>query len=155
MKRLVALVGGFFALALLLATPAAAHATVVASTPGDGTRLAAAPKSVTIRFDEPVGLGSAGYLHVTDQTGRRVDARAAYHPGGDGTQVRDDLKPGLGDGTYTASFRIVSADSHPVAGTVRFVVGDGPLVRGSVSATSSADPGISQLFGTARWCAAV
>ena len=151
MKRLVALVGGFFALALLLATPAAAHATVVASTPGDGTRLAAAPKSVTIRFDEPVGLGSAGYLHVTDQTGRRVDARAAYHPGGDGTQVRDDLKPGLGDGTYTASFRIVSADSHPVAGTVRFVVGDGPLVRGSVSATSSADPGISQLFALSRW----
>jgi copper transport protein len=151
MRRLLALVGALFALAFLLAAPAVAHASVVASTPGDGTRLQAVPKSVTIRFDEPVGLGSVGYLHVTDQTGRRVDARAAYHPGGDGTQVRDDLKARLGDGTYTASFRVVSADAHPVAGTVRFVVGDGPLVRGSVSATSSADPGISQLFALARW----
>jgi len=150
-KRLLLLVGGLLGLGLLLASPASAHASVVGSDPADGSRLSAAPRTVTIRFDEPVGLGSVGYLHVTDQTGRRVDARAAYHPGGDGTRVTDQLKSGLGDGTYTASFRIVSADSHPVAGTVRFVVGDGPLVRGSVSATTAADPGVTQLFALSRW----
>jgi len=154
-RRLLLQVGGLLtgllSLGLLLAAPASAHASVVGSDPGDGTRLASVPRTVTIRFSEPVTLGSVGYLHVTDQTGRRVDARAAYHPGGDGTRVSDQLRSGLGDGTYTASFRVVSADSHPVAGTVRFVVGDGPLVRGSVSATSSADPGVSQLFALARW----
>jgi copper transport protein len=151
MKRLVALVGVLFGLALLLAGPASAHATVVTSTPADGSRLKAAPKSVTVVFDESVGIGRVGYLHVTDQNGKRVDARAAYHPGGDGSKVSDDLRAGLPDGTYTASFRIVSADSHPVAGTIRFVVGNGPLVRGSVSATSSSDPGVTELFGIARW----
>jgi copper transport protein len=151
MKRLLALVGALFGLALLLAVPASAHATVVTSTPADGSRLKAAPKSVTVVFDESVGLGRVGYLHVTDQNGRRVDARAAFHPGGDGSKVTDDLKAGLADGTYTASFRVVSADSHPVAGTIRFVVGNGPLVRGSVSATSSSDPGVTELFAVSRW----
>src|SRR4051795_9629659 len=151
MKRLAVLLGALFGLALLLAAPAAAHASVVGSDPADGSRLQAAPKQVTIRFSESVGLGRVGYLHVTDQTGKRVDARAAFHPGGDATKVADQLKVGLGDGTYTASFRVVSEDSHPVAGTVRFVVGNGPLVRGSVSATSSADPGVTQLFALSRW----
>src|SRR4051794_8275828 len=151
MKRLAVLLGALFGLALLLATPASAHASVVGSDPADGSRLQAAPKQVAISFSESVGLGRVGYLHVTDQTGKRVDARAAFHPGGDGTKVADQLKVGLGDGTYTASFRVVSEDSHPVAGTVRFVVGNGPLVRGSVSGTSTADPGVTQLFALCRW----
>jgi len=43
---------------LLLATPASAHAVVVSSDPADGARLNSAPASVSIRFDEPVGLES-------------------------------------------------------------------------------------------------
>ncbi len=151
MRRLLALVAGLLGLGLLLAGPASAHASVVASDPADGSRLNAAPHQVTVTFSESVGLGGVGYLHVTDQSGRRVDAGAAFHPGGHAGKVADTLKTGLGDGTYTASFRVVSADSHPVAGTIRFVVGNGPLVRGSVSATTSAAPGISQLFAVSRW----
>ncbi len=82
--------------------------------------------------------------------GRRVDARAAYHPGGVGAKVSDDLRSGLRDGTYTASFRVVSADSHPVAGTIRFVVGNGALVHGSVG-SSAADPTTSAAFDVVRW----
>src|SRR3954467_7555804 len=120
MKRLAVLLGAPFGLALPLATPASAPAPVGGSHPADGSRLQAAPKQVTISFSESVGLGRVGYLHVTDQNGKRVDARAAFHPGGNATKVADQLKAGLGDGTYTASFRVVSDDSHPVAGTVRF-----------------------------------
>ena len=83
MKRLALLLLGLLGAALLLAAPAEAHATVVTSTPADGTRLATAPASVTIVFDESVGLGGIGYLHVTDGTGKRVDAGPATHPNGD------------------------------------------------------------------------
>lgn len=141
---------GLLGVGLLLAGPAAAHATVVTSDPADGSRLVAAPRTVTITFDESVGIGGIGYLHVTDQGGKRVDARAAYHPGGDGTKVADDLVSGLGDGTYTASFRVVSADSHPVAGTIRFVVGNGALVTGSVS-SGATDGAVSAAFDVTRW----
>lgn len=153
-RRLLALLvplAGLLGIALLLAGPASAHASVVTSNPVDGSRLKTAPKTVTITFDENVGIGGIGYLHVTDQNGKRVDARAAYHPGGDGTKVADDLASGLGDGTYTASFRVISADSHPVAGTIRFVVGNGALVTGSVGSGATVNGAVSAAFDVSRW----
>jgi copper transport protein len=106
---------------------------------------------VTLTFGESVGISGIGYLHVTDQAGNRVDARAAYHPGGDGTKVADDLQTGLGDGTYTASWRVISADSHPVAGSIAFVVGNGPLVRGTTSQSGTVSPATGDVFDVARW----
>jgi copper transport protein len=148
---LAAVLFGVLGAGLLLAGPASAHASVLKSDPADGTRLRAAPHTVTITFDESVGLGSVGYLHVTDQNGRRVDARAAYHPGGQGNVVADDLTSGLADGTYTESFRVVSADSHPVTGTVRFVVGLGALVRGGGPAGPTVNSATSKAFDVSRW----
>jgi copper transport protein len=134
----------------VLAGSASAHATLVASDPADGARLKTAPKTVTITFDEQVGLGSLGYLHVTNQSGQRVDARAAYHPGNNGTKIADDLKSTLPDGTYTESYRVISADSHPVAGVVRFVVGNGALSLTSVD-VSATNKATSVIFDVVRW----
>jgi copper transport protein len=150
-KRLCALLVALLGLGLLLATSASAHTSVLSSDPADGARLTAAPRSVTLVFNEDVGLGGVGYLHVTDQAGTRVDARAAAHPGGDGTRVTVTLRAGLGDGTYTASFRVVSADSHPVTGTIRFVVGGGPVARGTASAGPTTNGDTSFLFSISRW----
>ena len=147
---MLALLAGLATTGLAFAGPASAHATVVTSTPADGSRLAKAPTTVTVVFDESVGIGGVGYLHVTDQTGKRVDAGNAFHPGGDGTKVSDRLKPALGSGTYTASFRIVSADSHPVAGTIRFVVGNGAIAHGSIAA-GAASTSASTAIDVARW----
>jgi copper transport protein len=152
-RRLLALgllLGTLLGTGLVLAGSAAAHATLVTSDPVDGSRLKNVPSLVTITFDEPVGLGSIGYLHVTDQNGRRVDTGATTHPGGDGTKIAQQLKSGLGDGTYIESFRVVSADSHPVAGSVRFVVGNGSLAA-TVVDTSTVDGATSLLFDIARW----
>lgn len=152
MRRLVLLLGALCSIGFLFATPAVAHATLVASDPPDGARLPAAPQTVTLTFDENVGLADIGFLHVTDQAGRRVDAGSAYHPDGDGRRVADHLRHGLGDGSYTASFRVISADSHPVAGSIAFVVGNGPLARGGTTPTSSAvDPVTGDFFDVARW----
>lgn len=136
---------------LATAPAASAHAVVVGSDPTDGARLAKAPASVTVRFDENVGL-SLGYLRVVDTAGRRVDASAATHPSGDGSAVSVTLKQGLGDGTYLASFRVTSADSHPVAGSIRFVVGNGPLgLSSGPSGTTSVDRAVSVGLAVGHW----
>jgi copper transport protein len=135
---------------LVVASPASAHATLVTSDPLDGARLHAVPAAVTLTFDESVGLGSLGYLTVTDEAGRRVDTGGEQHPGGNGAKVSTRLLAGLGDGTYTESYRVVSADGHPITGVVRFVVGDGALVV-SGGTNAATDGGTSAMFAVARW----
>ncbi|MGX7678258.1 copper resistance CopC/CopD family protein [Jatrophihabitans sp. DSM 45814] len=140
-----------FALLLALAPQASAHAVVVGSTPADGSRLATAPSSVTIQFDEAVGL-NLGYLRVVDTAGRRVDTGTATHPGGDGSKVTVGLKSGLGDGSFLASYRVVSADSHPIAGSIRFVVGNGPLgLGGGPSGSTPVSATVATSLAVAHW----
>ena len=138
-------------LSLLLAAPASAHTVLVGSDPADGSRLAQSPAAVTLRFNEQVGL-DLGYLRVVDSTGQRVDNGPPSHPGGVGSSVSVPLRSGLGDGSYLASYRVISADSHPVAGTVRYVVGDGPLdVGGGGSGSAPVDRAVSTGLATSHW----
>ena len=116
--------------AAVLAPDAAAHATVASSDPSDGARLAQAPSRVTVTFDEAVGL-DLGYLRVVNGDGTDVGASPAEHPGGQGQVIALELKSGLGEGSYIASWRVISADSHPVEGSIRFVVGNGALAAAS------------------------
>jgi copper transport protein len=150
-RRIVALlllVAGLFGVILATAPSALAHATLVVSDPVDGSRLKAAPSAVSVTFDEAVTVNSAGYLRVVDQVGRRVDTGRVAHP--NGAQVSVTLKSGLGDGTYTASYRIVSDDGHPVAGSIRFVVGNGALAAATGS-LSTVDGATSVAFDVVRW----
>ncbi|HEY2985614.1 MAG TPA: copper resistance protein CopC [Jatrophihabitantaceae bacterium] len=151
MRRIVALfllVAGLFGVTLATAPSALAHATLVASDPVDGSRLKTAPSAVSVTFDEAVTVNSAGYLRVVDQVGRRVDTGRVAHP--NGAKVSVPLKSGLGDGTYTASYRIVSDDGHPVAGSIRFVVGNGALAAATGS-LSTVDGATSVAFDVVRW----
>jgi len=138
-------------LALLPAGPASAHTVLVGSDPADGSRLTSSPASVTLRFNEQVGL-ELGYLRVVDSSGRRVDSGPASHPGGDGSKVSVALQAGLGDSSYLASYRVISADSHPVAGSIRYVVGDGALEAGSgASGSAPVDRAVSTGLATSHW----
>jgi copper transport protein len=130
------------------ARPASAHATVVTTTPTDGARLAAAPAQVTIEFDEHVSLG-AGYARVLDGNGNRVDTGgAAVH----GDVLTVPLRTGLPDAGYVATWRVVSADSHPVSGAFSFVVGAGqPVTAAAVGGGNAIDPGVAVLLPLARW----
>jgi copper transport protein len=150
---LLLLLATLIGLGVLGAGSASAHATVAGSTPVDGSRLTAAPTSVEIDFDQAVSIGSnVGYLHVIDESGKRVDTGTTVHPGGDASKISVNLASGLGDGTYTASFRIISADSHPVAGAIRFVVGNGTLSSTFVT-PSAVDGATGTVFDVVRWTA--
>lgn len=109
----------------ILGTPAvaSAHATLIAADPPDGARLDESPAKVQLTFSEHVSA-SLGGVRVVDSSGRRVDRGAVSV---DGPVVGVDLATHLPDGTYVISYRIVSADGHPVRGATVFGVGSGAV----------------------------
>jgi copper transport protein len=117
---------------LVLPASAHGHAELLSSTPERGERLERAPRAVAFRFNEPVEA-SFGAVRVFDGEGRRVDEDALRRPGGRADAVAVGLPAHLGPGTYTATYRVVSADGHPVSGGVVFVVGDGRPAAVTVS----------------------
>ncbi|MFC5729619.1 MULTISPECIES: copper resistance protein CopC [Nocardioides] len=102
----------------LTAAPASAHATLVSSDPTEGAVLAESPSEVTFTFDEPVRLVPDA-LQAFDADGDPV----AIEPSGSGAIVTGDLPDGLDEGTYVVAWRVVSADGHPIAGSLTFHVG--------------------------------
>lgn len=138
--------------ALLAPSSALGHATLEASSPERGQRLEAAPQEVRLRFDEPVEA-SFGALRVFDERGREVQQGEPFRPGGRSTQVAVKLRPGLGRGGFTATYRVVSADSHPVSGGFVFTVGDAGAPARTVDELlqgSDAGPETATAFAVAR-----
>jgi copper transport protein len=125
-RRIAALAAAIIAAAAIAtaAAPAAlaamSHATLVSTCPLYGAVLARQPARVIVSFDQPVGV-SAGSLEVFTPGGQRADTGGVTHNGPDAIAVA--LIPGLGNGTYTAAWHVVSADSHPVQGAFTFSVG--------------------------------
>jgi copper transport protein len=109
------------ALALLPAS-AGAHALLKTTTPERGARLETAPERVTLRFSEPVEA-EFGAVRVFDSEGREVQQGGTIARG---SEVAVRLRDGLGEDGYTVTYRVISADSHPVSGGFVFVVGDAP-----------------------------
>jgi copper transport protein len=109
--------------ALAIAAPAAsAHATLEGTTPARGAAVKAEPKQVVFRFNEPVE-GNFGAVRVFDARGKRVDDGHVAHPNGAGAKIAVGLRSGLGKGAYTATYRVISADGHPVSGGLVFDIG--------------------------------
>jgi copper transport protein len=140
------------AVLVLLPGSAMAHAELVSTSPERGARLDRSPEHVAFRFNEPVEA-SFGAVRVFDARGERVDTGELERPGGDEEAVSTRLDD-LPDGTYTATYRVVSADSHPVAGGFVFTVGEGgPAASASVAdliEEGAAGPVTSVALGTVR-----
>ncbi len=122
LNRLALALAATLAAALLLAPSALAHATLEGTSPPRGATAKQQPSAVVFRFSEPVE-GNFGAVRVYDVEGERADAGDAFHPGGEGEKLGVHLKPGLPDGSYTATYRVVSADGHIVSGGYVFSIG--------------------------------
>jgi copper transport protein len=137
----------------LAAAPAAlAHATLESTSPADGAIVSAAPATVTATFDEAVGV-SADSLRVFAPDGQRADNGQTTH-GRVPQQITVGLLPSVRHGTYTVSWHVISADSHPVQGAFTFSVG---APSSTVVTPASFGPPASKLvgivFGVVRWVA--
>lgn len=100
-----------------LALPAHAHASLIGTDPAEGAVVAASPTAVTFRFNEPVTLPDRA-VQVFDAAGAPVPADAAAAD----AVVTVSLPGGL-SGTYVVAWRVISADGHPIAGSLSFSVG--------------------------------
>lgn len=110
-------------LVLLPVQSASAHAYVLGTSPADGVETQRLPATVRVTFDEPVTLpGTTGDATVLDAAGDRVDTGEPRLTA-DRTVLVIGLRPGLPHGTYIASWSVVSADTHPVGGSIQFGYG--------------------------------
>jgi copper transport protein len=125
-RRTPAVALGLFALAasvVLAFAPAAwAHAQLLGTSPTSGSTVQALPKEVIFEFDQDVG-GTFGAVRVYNSQGGEVDDLEVTHPDGNERWMGVGLKPGLPDGTYTATYRVISADTHIVYGGLVFDLG--------------------------------
>lgn len=140
---------------VLLAPGASAHAALESVSPADGATLTKAPTQVVLTFGEDIAtIGSV--VKVTGPQGSAVSGAVVVK----GPKVTQALSADLVSGAYTVTFRVVSADGHPVSGTTRFtldlpvptttappVVTASPSPTGPV-ATAAPSPGSTNVAGT-------
>jgi methionine-rich copper-binding protein CopC len=107
-------------LALLNPRDAAAHASLVRSSPSSGAVLTQAPSEIRLSFNEAIE-GRFSSVTVSRSDGQKVQAgRASVDP-----QKRSELVvslPALRPGKYQVSWRATSADSHRIEGRFAFEV---------------------------------
>lgn len=115
---------------------ASAHAELLSTTPEDGAVLEEAPSHAELRFNEPVQLidGAIRLFPGDGSTPLVLEARTV-----DST-VTINLPDDLADGSYALSYRIVSADGHPIGGAISFQIGAGTPTSGA--------PDLAELDGT-------
>ena len=144
----LALTAALLAAFVALASPAAAHAELVGTTPAEGERLEHAPQQVTLEFTEQVTL-IVGGIELLDERGELV---RTTDPHVKGRQVVLPLPDDLPRGGYVVSWRVVSADTHPVAGAFTFGVAAPPVSAAAVGAADAGrQPAVAVTVAVCRW----
>jgi copper transport protein len=120
-RRLLASAALVVTLVVVGASPAFAHASLLSTEPTNGGVYDKPPSEVKLRFSEPVEV-SLGGIRVYTSSQDRLVTGAPEHPGGNQSEVAVSL-PKIANGTYVVTWRVISADSHPVEGAYTFQVG--------------------------------
>lgn len=128
MKRAVRLSIVLALVALAVPAAAAAHATLLHTTPANGTVLPRPPRVVVVVFDDTVRVGS-GNDAVANGTGSSVTGGPAR---AHGRVLTIPLRAHLADGDYSARWSIVSDDGHREQGVIAFAVGAGRAAPTSI-----------------------
>ena len=109
-------------LALLVVTsgaPAFAHAELTGASPKANAKVSQAISQVKLTFDDDlIVLGDSNQITVTDSKKHRVDNAKSVVVG---NQLTVGLKK-LKIGKYKVSYRVLSADGHPISASYSFFV---------------------------------
>jgi copper transport protein len=150
LRRYVTVMGALL-LSLTVVPSAAAHAVLLTTDPRNDAIVDETPAQVTLRFNEPVET-AFGSLRVYDAQARRVDTGDVQRPESDTVAV--GVEGPLPRGTYTATWRVVSADAHPVDGAFVFHVeapGANPAGIAAQVLDSGTPRNVTVLFTVARF----
>ena len=116
--------GGLLPAAVLLCValgnqPAWSHAVLMDSAPKAQQQLDTAPAEVSVTFNEGVG---PIFFRIIDRSGGEVGKPGEIRL--DGTKMLMSLADRLPNGTYVMTYRVISADTHPVGATIPFSIGE-------------------------------
>ena len=126
---------------------ASAHASLESTTPADGQSVPTPPQTVSATFSESV-TADVGGLTVRNTDGDVVDQGNSSTSG---TTLSVTLQPDLADGTYIATYRVLSADGHPVSGSWLFGIGSAPVDPSAASKGATGDAGWETVGAIARF----
>jgi copper transport protein len=130
---------------VLAAGPAFAHATLLNESPSSGGVVPTSPKQLELTFDENVEI-SFGSIELFNQKGDRVDIGAPHHAPTSDHSIEASV-PELADGAYVLTWRVISADSHPVHGAYTFTVGHSSVNAEGLAARLEAKGGGNKTVG--------
>jgi copper transport protein len=150
MRRRFWIAGAFIGLlaALLPASAASAHAALDRTSPASGTVVQNAPSEVVLTFNETV-RAVVDKIRVTGPDGKRADTGKATVQDHD---LRIPVRTGGPQGTYLVSYRVVSADSHPISGGFSYSVGQvSATPSDSAGPAVSTDPVVKTALAAARY----
>lgn len=119
-------------LGLVVGVPvlAYAHATLVSAEPAVSGHVASSPTRIRLLFSEELEP-SLGRISLVGADGRVVKLTVAGDPR-DVNALIAPIEAPLAAGAYRVTWRVVSADGHPVDGSYVFTVGEnGPPVAGA------------------------
>jgi copper transport protein len=151
--RVLTLLGAVLALLLLGgAGPAFAHADLREADPADGTVLKSTPRTITLTYSESVALLDDSF-RLFDPEGRRVKTGQPRHAPGRSDTAQVEFPDGLGEGTFTVAWRVISADSHPVSGAFTFSVGKPSPTPPAIDTGPDQHPVTGSLYDLGRYTA--
>ncbi|MGO9873350.1 MAG: copper resistance CopC/CopD family protein [Acidimicrobiia bacterium] len=150
--RLAGAFGLAIGIVVLVAAPASAHATLLSESPAQYSTVATSPTQVELTYDENVEI-SFGSIALYNQKGDRVDIGAPHHSAKSDHSIEASV-PHLADGAYVLTWRVISADSHPVHGAYTFTVGSSSVNAQGLAAKLEAEGGgnrtVGVVFGIVR-----
>jgi len=151
-RRLIGVFGLAVGIVVLGAAPAFAHATLLSEVPAAGSVVVSSPTQVELTFDENVEI-SFGSIALFNQQGNRVDIGAPHHASSSDHSIEASV-PHLANGAYVLTWRVISADSHPVHGAYTFSVGNSSFNAQGLAARLEAKGGgnetVGVIFGIVR-----
>ena len=131
------LTGAFLALILTVVRcgGALAHAVLLDSSPPAAATLAEAPAQIVLRFNEPVRPVRVRLLRAEDGADIELGTPEVVD-----TELRVVLSETPSAGSHLLSYRVTSADGHPVAGSFLFAIGSsGTIGAGALAAAGQSD----------------
>ena len=119
-RRAIACIAALLAALLIVlapASPARAHAALLKAVPADGAVVPVGPPALILTFNEPV---APLVIRFIGPDGEAIVPAAVV---AENATVTIAAPPGLRRGTHVLSWRVISADGHPVGGSLLFSIG--------------------------------
>lgn len=139
-RPVLSLLGLTVATLALLAPPASAHSELESSNPAQGQVLAEVPARVELTFNQQIAPEFAAVVLGPRKSGTSSPLEVRVQGARVTATVPDATSATVAPGRWQLSYRVTSADGHPIEGSIDFVVRPSKTQPTETSTDSSTPP---------------